>query len=122
LVSLETWEVVQRFLARNQRETSPTHGYPLSGLVSCAVCGSAYIGGGGRKGPPEDPDRFRQYRDLGYARRCCPGKVGSFRAIDVEPFVVDAVASELEAADVPGRLTRIFDQLMRDAAGEVTDA
>lgn len=63
LVSRDLFARVAALLPRNQRRVRITAGgYPLSGLLRCAHCGDHYIGAGGPKGPPEDPDRFRFYR------------------------------------------------------------
>jgi DNA invertase Pin-like site-specific DNA recombinase len=44
-------------------------GYPLSGMIHCAACGEPFMGGGGRRGPDGDADRYRFYRDRGAVPR-----------------------------------------------------
>lgn len=66
IIDRVTFAVVQSRLASNKRERRATvGGYPLSGMVTCATCGQVFIGGGGRRGPEDDPDRYRFYRDKG---------------------------------------------------------
>jgi len=70
LVPRETYELVQQRMASNKRETTATQGgYPLAGLIRCAQCGNHFAGGGGKKGPPGDVDRYRFYRDTGNTKR-----------------------------------------------------
>ena len=76
LVTRDLFERVKERMALNKRQTTATAGgYPLAGLIRCAQCGMHFAGGGGRKGPPEDIDRYRFYRDTGGTTRvpvCCP--------------------------------------------------
>lgn len=120
LVDRDLWERVQALLTRNRRETSPTPGgYPLSGLLTCAACGQVFIGGGGKRGPAEDPGRFRHYRDSGaFKTPRCPGRVMTFLRRDIEPQVVDAVAVVMETHPI-AELTRLaFERVLAAAHGD----
>lgn len=92
-------EVQRRFAERaSVRRTSTVGGYALSGLLTCAQCGKPYRGGGGPKGPPGDPDRYRFYRDSGGVgtRPVCEGRLGTLQRRWAEPRVVDAVAGVVQ--------------------------
>jgi DNA invertase Pin-like site-specific DNA recombinase len=82
IVSRELYQAVQDRMASNKRQTTATRGgYPLAGLIRCAQCGMHFAGGGGQKGPPDDPDRFRFYRDTGGTTRIpvCPPPITTLR-------------------------------------------
>jgi DNA invertase Pin-like site-specific DNA recombinase len=93
---------VQQMLERNRLTLRrfTNGGYPLTGLIRCAQCGSTYVGGGGPKNhrDPSDPDRYRFYRDSGAdgSAPICAGQVGTLQKRIVEPLVIDAVASLVE--------------------------
>jgi DNA invertase Pin-like site-specific DNA recombinase len=70
LVERRVWDSVQERMATNKRHTRATAGnYALAGLIRCKQCGHHFAGGGGPKGPADDPDRFRFYRDTGNTAR-----------------------------------------------------
>jgi hypothetical protein len=99
IVDRELFARVQTQIARNARELRATAGgYPLSGLIRCAQCGSTYIGGGGAHGPAGDVDRYRFYRDKGGdgARPTCAKPLGTLQKRWVEPLVIDAIAAVVE--------------------------
>lgn len=114
---------VEQLLARNRRQTSPTPGvYLLSGLMTCARCGEHYIGGGGRRGPPEDPDRYRVYVDAGAQKRVCAGVTGTVTRRLVENAVL-AVVSRLVASDAMQQLlAEVVDEELAHAAADDTGA
>ena len=120
LVDRETFAAVQRVLARNRKETSPTRGgYPLSGLVTCATCGSPFVGGGGKRGKV-DPDQFRFYRDSGAVKSTpCPGHLMTFRRRDVEPLVIDAIAEVLEASPIEELLREAVEAVLSTSEGDL---
>jgi DNA invertase Pin-like site-specific DNA recombinase len=103
LVSQQFFDQVQARLAKNQRPLRATQGgYPLSGLIRCAVCGSYYVSGGGRRGPEEDLDRFRFYRCAAAtsAEPACPGKIGTLSRRWVESLVIGEIARAVEDPQV----------------------
>lgn len=122
LVSEALFEAVQARLAQNRRATrAVAGGYPLSGLIRCAQCGSAYTGGGGpfNHRDPADPDRYCFYKCKGSTERDveCPGDTGTLTKRIIEPLVIGAVAAEVahprvqaliraEAARVVAELSR----------------
>lgn len=116
LVPREMFARVQAILKRNRRESTRRPGYfPFTGLITCEHCGGPYIGGGGRKGPAEDPDRFKQYVDAMGRRGQCEGKLSTFLRRDVEPQIIDAVAQVLEQQPIEAVLREAFDALLRVA-------
>lgn len=95
IISRELYETVQRRMATNKRQTTATAGgYPLSGLIRCAQCGKHFAGGGGRKGPPGDVDRYRFYKDTGGTMRVpvCSAPITTLRKRWLEEQVTTAVA------------------------------
>lgn len=95
LVTREIFEKVQQRMAGNHRERRATvGGYPLAGIVRCATCGLHFAGGGGPKGPADDPDKFRFYVDTGARQRepVCPPPITTLRKQWLESTVIDAVA------------------------------
>jgi DNA invertase Pin-like site-specific DNA recombinase len=95
IVSRELYQAVQDRMASNKRQTTATRGgYPLAGLIRCAQCGMHFAGGGGKKGPASDPDRFRFYKDTGSSTRIpvCPPPITTLRKRWLEAVVIDAVA------------------------------
>ncbi|MDB4906330.1 MAG: recombinase [Gemmatimonadetes bacterium] len=113
LVSRELYLQAQQLLQRNFKERRATSGgYPLSGLLHCA-CGSAFRGGGGKRGPDHDPSKYRFYRegitDDGAA--VCSGRIATLRkqwveeavvreiaAVTADPAVQAVIAQEIDAA------------------------
>lgn len=98
LIALDLFMSVQQRLATNRKRTRATRsGYPLSGLVTCAQCGSPFVGGGGRRGPDDDPDRYRFYKCRGGTSDppVCPGPVATISKRLLEPLVVNEVAKRV---------------------------
>lgn len=97
LVSRTLFAEVQARLAQNKKETRATSGgYPLSGLITCASCGHGYTGGGGNRGPANDPDRYRFYRDSAVEKIPNPCKTkgtGTLSKRWIEPAVVRAIGA-----------------------------
>lgn len=111
---------VQARLAANRRTTRAVlGGYPLSGFIRCAQCGGVYIGGGGPKGPPGDPDRYRFYRCNGADAGRCPGPTGTLQKRWIEPRVTQLIAAALAAPSVQ---TMIRAELERRLAALAADA
>lgn len=129
LVSLEAFTAAARRFAENQRQTTATAGgYPLSGLIACAHCGEPYTGGGGRRGPAEDPDRYRFYKDRGGTRwydgrsaPICAGPMGTLSKRWVERQVVDAVAHVVEQPAVRAEVADALDRLLATTQDEAQD-
>lgn len=96
IVSRDLYELVQKRVATNQRERRATSGgYPLSGLIRCSACGMPFAGGGGNRGPAEDPDRYRFYKDTGAVStpvRCAPPML-TLRKRWVEREVIRAIGT-----------------------------
>jgi DNA invertase Pin-like site-specific DNA recombinase len=94
LVSRALFEACRARLAINKIEKRATAGgYPLSGMIVCGTCDSPFIGGGGRRGPDGDLDRFRFYRDGATDRRVpCPGRLMTLRKRWLEPLVIGEIA------------------------------
>jgi DNA invertase Pin-like site-specific DNA recombinase len=115
LIGRELFAEVQTRLALNKRETRATvGGYPLSGMIKCATCGSGIVGGGGRRGPVNDPDRYRFYRD-GAAYKIpnpCPGLIVTLRKRWLEPTIVREIAKVVEDARVQSIIIEELDRAL----------
>lgn len=119
LVDKNLWHKAQARLATNKKQTRATKGgYPLSGLLTCAQCGSLYRGGGGPKGPPEDVDRYRFYRCSGAVKRepICGGRIGTLQKRFIEPAVIDVVAKVVSNPVVYRMIQEEVDRLVDAAA------
>lgn len=99
IIDRETFAIVQARMASNKIERRATvGGYPLSGMLRCGTCGSPFVGGGGRRGPAEDPDRYRFYRCAGSVPRRadqpirCPGITATLRKRWIEQAIVREIA------------------------------
>lgn len=95
IVERSVWETVQERMAMNKRHTRATAGnYALAGLIRCKQCGHHFAGGGGPKGPANDPDRFRFYKDTGNTARVpvCPPPMLTIRKQWLEAQVIKAIA------------------------------
>jgi len=115
LVSDELFTQVQARLGQNRRELRLTvGGYALTGLLRCGACGEPYIGAGGPKGPPEDPDRYRFYRCRGQkgVGWTCTGPSGILPRRLVEPAVVDAVAQVVADPSVQTAIAEALDEAL----------
>ncbi len=100
----------QRSANGARRQAAPSE-YLLTGVLTCAHCGQPYIGSGGPKGPPTDPDRYRFYRDRGGDRRYggCPGQLGTLQRRIIEPKVIEAIAKVVSQPAVQEAIGRAFD-------------
>lgn len=113
LVSRDLFDAVQGRLTSNRRTLRRTAGgYALSGLLVC-TCGRPYIGGGGPKGPPADPDRYRFYRcsgqkDVGWT---CSAPSGILPRRLIEPAIVDAVSQCVADATVHAAVVEELDRV-----------
>jgi DNA invertase Pin-like site-specific DNA recombinase len=118
LVTRELWQRVQARMASNKRETTATvGGYPLAGIVRCSACGNHFAGGGGPKGPPEDPDRYRFYKDTGNTKRvpeCAPPML-TLRKRWLEDTVIDAVAQFVAKPSTQDTIRREMSLLVRQS-------
>lgn len=124
LVDKNLWYEAQARLATNKKQTRATKGgYPLSGLLTCAQCGSLYRGGGGSKGPPGDEDRYRFYRCSGAVKRepTCDGRIGILQKRFIEPAVIDAVARVVSHPVVYRMIEDEVDQFMEAATDTQRD-
>ena len=113
LVSRTLFSHVQERLKFNKKHTRSTRGgYSLSGLIRCAHCGEPYVGAGGPKGPPGDPDRYRFYRDRGGVEPnvVCEGHLGTLQRRVVEPKVLEIIG---EVVSHPAVQELISDELDR---------
>jgi site-specific DNA recombinase len=103
LITQELFDRVQERLAINKRQTRAAAGaYPLSGLIRCTHCGKHYSGGGGPRGPAEDPERYRIYRCTGSHddNRVCPGRIGTISKRVIEPVVIGLVSEIVSAPEM----------------------
>jgi DNA invertase Pin-like site-specific DNA recombinase len=113
LVSRELFTAVEERLKQNKRQTRATAGgYPLSGMIRCAQCNEPYRGGGGPKGPPGDPDRYRFYVDRGGAEGRCTGFLGTLQRRLVEPQVLVAIGTVVAQPSVQHAIDRAFDEAL----------
>ncbi|HEX8393848.1 MAG TPA: recombinase family protein [Longimicrobium sp.] len=119
IVPAELFDQVQLRLAKNKRQTRATAGgYPLSGILHCAVCGSRYVGGGGRinYANPADLDRWRFYRCKGPDQHLspCPGKMGTISKRLVESLVIAEVASVVSDPQVQDLIRGEIDRFLAE--------
>jgi site-specific DNA recombinase len=115
IVDRDLFHRVQTQIARNARELRSTGGgYPLSGLIRCAQCGSPYIGGGGVLGPENDRDRYRFYKCRGGdgARHTCERPLGTLQKRWVEPIVIDEIAKVVEHPAVEAIIAEELDRAL----------
>ena len=123
LVSKSLWEAVQDRLAMNKRQTTATvGGYPLSGLITCAQCGSPFTGAGGPKGPADDPDRYRFYRCSGTVKRepVCGAPTCHLMKRHIELAVIDEVADEVSKPVVCKLIAEEIDRVVDSTTDELT--
>ncbi len=127
IVTRELFALAAARLETNRVERRATvGGYPLSGFISCAHCGSPFVGGGGRKGPPGDEDRYRFYVDRGSIprrfvdRAVCRGTVGTLRKRWIEQRVVHEIARVLAHAGVQRIIAEELDRALDEAQGSST--
>lgn len=124
IVSRDTFAAVQLVFAQHRRETRATAGgYPLSGFITCSVCGKALVGGGGRHGPADDPDRFRVYRDgSAYLRKNpCPGTILMVSKRWLESAVIGAISEVVRDPSVQRVIADEIDRAIAAAMGTSGD-
>lgn len=106
LVSRATFAAVARRLGQQHRPSpKATADYLLTGFVTCATCGHAYVGGG-FNGRLADGTRLRHYRDAGHIAGRCPGPAGTVSKHLLESALVDAMAKELRRPAVLAAIRR----------------
>ena len=123
LVLKSLWDAVQDRLAMNKRQTTATvGGYLLSGLITCTQCGSPFTGGGGPKGPADDPDRYRFYRCSGTVKRepVCGAPTCHLIKRHIEPAVIDAVADVVLNPVVSELIAEEIDRVVDSTTDELT--
>ena len=126
LVSRGLFEQVQRRLEANRKRTRLTAGgYPLSGLLTCAHCGDTLIGGGGPKGPPGDPNRYRCYRHAVLSNprpfapaTDCPARMSTVPKRVVEPAVIAVVTDLVGSQRFRKLVERGCDRLLARQVGK----
>ena len=124
LISHSLFARVHTQLAVNRKTLRATHGgYPLSGLIRCAHCGEPYVGAGGPKGPPGDPDRYRFYRDRGGVEPnvVCAGILGTLQRRLVEPQVLDVIGEVVAQPAVQELIAEEFDRALTSLEGSQRD-
>ncbi len=106
LVSQDTFDLVQARLAKNAKKRKGVRTpYALSGIVTCAECGSIFRGAGGRRGPAGKEARYRTYLDVGRLPGrdgeppVCPGAGGTISRVKLETAVIRAIT---ELVQTPG--------------------
>jgi DNA invertase Pin-like site-specific DNA recombinase len=124
IISRELFHAARARLDNNKVERRMTvGGYPLSGLVHCAQCGQPFMGGGGRRGPADDPDRFRFYRDRGGVSDrpgvapACHGPVATLRKRWLEAVVVRKIAEVVSNPKVQQIIGEEIDRALDEAQG-----
>jgi DNA invertase Pin-like site-specific DNA recombinase len=124
LVSRELFATVGARLVNNKVERRMVAGtYALSGMVHCTDCGAPFMGGGGRKGPPEDPEKYRFYRDNGaIAQRpgkaaICAGIIGTLRKRWLESTVVREIGRVVAREDVQAVIVDELDRVLDAMSG-----
>jgi DNA invertase Pin-like site-specific DNA recombinase len=111
VVSHDLFAAVQARLALNKRQTRAVAGtYALTGLMHCAHCGRPYIGGGGPKGPPGDPRRYRFYKDSGEC--AAEGYLGTLQQRIIEPRVVRAIADVVRQPAIQHAIVEALDEAL----------
>jgi hypothetical protein len=125
VIDRQTFAIVQARLASNKRETRATvGGYPLSGMIRCAQCGGVFVGGGGRRGPAEDPDRYRFYRDKGAVKQRpgdaivpCADPIATLRKRWLEHAVVTEIGRVVRDVRVQRIIVEEIDRALDAAHG-----
>jgi len=119
-------QVQARFQLNRGKTRLSAGGYPLSGLLTCAHCGDTLIGGGGPKGPAEEPNRYRFYRHALLSNpkpfqpspvSACPALMATLPKRIVEPAVIAAVADLVGSSAMRTVLERAADRLLARLAG-----
>lgn len=121
LIDADTWRRVQHRLTLNQNRTRAVAGvYPLVGLVACSECGHHYRGGGGKRGPDNDPGRYRHYVCAGAVKRepACPKPISTVGKQLLERLVIDAVTDVVTSPDVERIMGEELDRLLDNTGDE----
>lgn len=124
IVSRSTFDAVQQRMEGNKRQTTATlGGYPLAGLIHCKQCDHHFAGGGGKKGPAGDVDRFRFYADTGNKKRVpvCKPPMMTLRKRWVEDRVIETVAEFVARPETQDVIRSEMSALMRRAKATSTD-
>jgi DNA invertase Pin-like site-specific DNA recombinase len=112
LIKRVLWDRVQARLKANRRETRPTAGgYPLRELITCSECGAPYTGSGGPRGPDNEPDRYRFYRERPSDKKC-GDRQGTLQKRIIEPAVISAVAKVVGHPKVQRLVAEALDRLL----------
>lgn len=112
IVSADAFDAVQRRLATHTpRPREGRLDYLVTGLVSCAVCGRPFIGGG-VGGRFADGSRNFFYRCSGIDKGDCPGKVGNVSKHLLERALIEAMAKELRHPTVRAAIRRATEELI----------
>jgi DNA invertase Pin-like site-specific DNA recombinase len=98
LISPDVFDQVQARLAKNATaRRGVVTPYALSGVVTCAECGSPLRGKGGKRGPAGKENRFRMYMCIGRLPGPegelpkCGGTGGTVSRIKLETAVIQAI-------------------------------
>jgi DNA invertase Pin-like site-specific DNA recombinase len=121
IVSRELAETVRLRFVSNKRQTTATQGgYPLSGVIRCKQCGNHFAGGGGKRGPADDVDRYRFYRDTGNGKRepeCGPPMV-TLRKRWIENVVIDVIAEFVAKPETQETIRTEMSRILREAKSD----
>lgn len=108
IVSRELFDAVQQRALQNKKLGKGTRTtYVLSGLMRCADCGVAYVGGGGCDA------EHRSYRE---GAHYCRDKRGTVLQSLIEPRVINVLADVIGSPEVVERLEREIDRILSSAA------
>ncbi len=121
LIDADTWHRSQDRLKQNQQRTRAVAGeYPLVGLVTCSECGHHYRGGGGKRGPDNDPDRYRHYVCAGAVKRepPCPKPISTVGKRLLERLVIETVADVVSTPEVERIMGEERERLLQSAGGD----
>jgi DNA invertase Pin-like site-specific DNA recombinase len=128
LVPVTLFDRVQARFSTNRKQTRlSAGGYPLSGLLTCAHCGDRLTGGGGPKGPADEPDRYRFYRHSMLDRRAfrmdpsapqCPALMAIVPKRIAEPQVIAAVADIVTSPQMQHVLAQVASRMLEQLAGQ----
>lgn len=113
LVSRELFAKAQARLADNRDHPRRiSSDYVLSGVLTCTLCGNAFIGGGWRGGGKE---RRPYYVDSGprHDPKLCPGKVAYLNKQRVESVIIDLVGETLADPKAQAAMARAFDSYVK---------
>lgn len=110
IVSPELFSSVQRRLALNPPRLRENRvDYKVTGIVTCATCGSPMIGGG-TGGHFADGTRNRFYRCSAVGTGRCPGRIGNVSKHLLEDAMIGALAKELRHPTVRAAIKRATEE------------